>query len=124
MAKTDSFCLPQEVEVRAFIILIEESAFSLEILAWSPKLKSGSSASSKILEFLTAGMITLLMVRISVTLCFVGISYKKTGSEFVWIQYYKGWSLPSWKCLEDKAGVVLLCDSLYVKQQSSCRQHM
>ena len=95
MAKTVSVCLPQEVEVRAFIILIEESAFSLVILAWLPKLKSGSSASSKILEFLTVGMITLLMVRFSVTLCFVGIRHKKTGSEFVWIQYYKGWSLPS-----------------------------
>src|SRR3989442_10564465 len=99
VAKAVSFCLPQEVKVRAFIILIEESAFSLVILAWSPKLKSGSSASFKILEFLTVGMITLLMVRFSVTLCFVSIRYKKSGSEFVWIQHYKGWSLPSWKCL-------------------------
>ena len=55
--------------MRAFRILIEESAFSLVILACSAKVKAGSKVSPRILGFLTVGMVVLLMVRFSVMLC-------------------------------------------------------
>src|SRR5688572_33478520 len=59
MAKSVSFCLPQEVEVSAFSILIEESALFLVILACSPNVRAGSNVSPSILEFLTVARVTL-----------------------------------------------------------------
>src|SRR6267154_1762374 len=69
VARRVSFCLPQDVEVRALRILIEEYAISLVILVCSPKLRLGSSVSPRIFELLMAGIATLLMVRFSVILC-------------------------------------------------------
>src|SRR6267154_6048063 len=69
VASRVSFCLPQDVEVRALRILIEESAFSLMILVCSPTLRLGSSVSPRILELLMVGIVTFLMVRFSVILC-------------------------------------------------------
>ena len=57
------------VEVRAFSILIAESALSFVILVCSAKVKAGSRVSPRILGFLTVGMVVLLMVRFSVMLC-------------------------------------------------------
>ena len=51
MANSVSFCLPQKVEVRAFRILIDESAFSLVILACSAKVNAGSKVNPRILGF-------------------------------------------------------------------------
>jgi len=55
--------------VRAFSILIDESALVLVILACSLNVRAGSKVSPSILGFLTVGMVTLLMVRVSVTSC-------------------------------------------------------
>ncbi len=57
------------MEVRAFIILIEESAFSFVILACSQKLRLGSRVSPTIYGFLTVGIMILLMERFNVTSC-------------------------------------------------------
>src|SRR6267154_4679553 len=69
VARRVSFCLPQDVEVRALRILIEESAFSLMILVCSPKLRLGSSVSPRIFELLMVRVVTLLMLRFSVIMC-------------------------------------------------------
>ena len=87
MAKRVSFCFPQEVEVRALRILIEESAFSLVILEWSPKLKLGSSVSPKILGFFDSWNDDIINGEVQCNMMFMGIRCKKSGSGFVWVQY-------------------------------------
>ena len=68
MARSVSFCLPQEVDVRALRTLMEESALSLVNFVCSPKFRLGSIVSPRILGFLAVGMVVLLMERLSVTL--------------------------------------------------------
>lgn len=69
VARRVSFCFPHDVEVRAFRTFIDESAFSLVILACSAKLRLGSSVRPRILGFLTVGIVTLLIERLSVVFC-------------------------------------------------------
>src|SRR6267154_2248920 len=59
VARRVSFCLPQDVEVRALRILIEESAFALVILVCSPKLRLGFGVSPRIFELLMVGIVIL-----------------------------------------------------------------
>ena len=70
------------MEVRAFRILIEESAFSLVILVCSPKLRLGSRVIPKILGFLTVGMMILLIVRFSVASCSRVQDVKRVALDF------------------------------------------
>src|SRR6267154_1607311 len=69
VARRVSFCLPQDVEVRALRILMEESAFPLVILVCSPKLRLGSSVSPRIFGLLIVGIVMLLMERLSLMSC-------------------------------------------------------
>src|SRR6267154_2204551 len=69
VARRVSFCLPQDVEVRALRILMEESSFPLVILMCSPKLRLGSSVSPRIFGLLIVGIVMLLMERLSLMLC-------------------------------------------------------
>src|SRR6266516_3445722 len=84
VASRVSFCLPQEVEVRALRILIEESALSLVILMCSPKLILGSNVSPRIFEFVLVGMAMLLMEKFSFML-FSCVSNVKRVSVYIYI---------------------------------------
>lgn len=69
VARSVSLLLPQEVEVRAFRILSDDSAFSLVILTCSLKLRLGSSVRPNILGFLMVGMVMPFMDRLRVMSC-------------------------------------------------------
>ena len=77
-----SFCLPHEVAVSAFSILIDESAFSLVILVCSPKLRLVSSVRPRIFGCLTVGIMTLLIERLSVMLCSWVSGVKRDAVDF------------------------------------------
>ena len=63
-----SFCLPQAVEVSAFTVLSDLSAYSLVILMYSEKYSLGSNVTLRILGFLIVGIGVLLIFRFIVVL--------------------------------------------------------
>src|SRR5664279_4085530 len=67
-----SFCFPQVVDVSAFRILIDLSAFSFVASMCLWKVSFGSKVSPSILGFLTVGIRVLLMCRCSVVLYSAG----------------------------------------------------
>ena len=73
---------PQVVEVSALTTLSDLSTFSLVILVCSAKSSFGSSVTPSILEFLTAGMRVLLILRFSVLLYSEGSGVKKVAVDF------------------------------------------
>ena len=112
------------MEVRAFRILIEESAFSLVILVCSPKLRLGSRVIPKILGFLTVGMMILLIVRFSVASCSRVQDVKRVAvdlSGFKISSFFFVHSKISWRygCKSCSAS-----DSSNERRQGSCRQNM
>lgn len=82
VASSVSFCLPQEVEVRALIILVELVAFSLVILMCSLKLSLGSRVRPRIFGFLTVGMVVLLIERFRVMSYSAGSGVKRVEEDF------------------------------------------
>jgi hypothetical protein len=79
LQRVSPFVFPHDVEVRALIIFMDDSAFFFVILMCSPKLRPGSRARPRILKFLTVGMRVLFIFRFSTTLCFVGVCGENGG---------------------------------------------
>ena len=78
-----SFCLPQAVEVSAFTMLSDLSAFSLVILICSEKFSLGSNVTPRILGFLSNGISVLLILRFNVVLYSAGSGVKRVAVDLL-----------------------------------------